>query len=72
MKSRGKHAPQSLKLKLKLDIAAFISFNHNEIGVKLIQESLLENILANPAPPHSLLRLSNPLPVDITRVSLGA
>ena len=51
MKSRGKHAPQSLKLKLKLDIAAFISFNHNEIGVKLIQESLLENILANPAPP---------------------
>ena len=62
-----------LKLTLKLKIAAFISyFNRNGIGVKLIQESLLENILANPAPPHSLLRLSNPLPVDITRVSLGA
>ena len=40
----------TLALKLKLDIAAFISFNHNEIGVKLTQESLLENILANPAP----------------------
>ena len=51
MKSRGKHAPQSLKLTLALDIAAFISFKYNEIGVKLIQESLLENILANPAPP---------------------
>ena len=51
MKSRGKHAPQSLKLTLKLDIAAFISYlNRNEIGVKLTQESLLENILANPAP----------------------
>ena len=51
MKSRGKHAPQSLKLTLKLDIAAFISFNRNEIGVKLTQESLLEKILANPAHP---------------------
>ena len=40
-----------MKLTLKLDIAAFISYlNHNEIGVKLTQESLLENILANPAP----------------------
>ena len=49
MKSRGKHAPQSLKL--TLEIAAFISYlNRNEIGVKLTQESLLENILANPAP----------------------
>ena len=51
MKSRGKHAPQSLKLTLKLKLAAFISYlNRNEIGVKLTQESLLENILANPAP----------------------
>ena len=51
MKSRGKHAPQSLKLTLKLILAAFISYlNRNEIGVKLTQESLLENILANPAP----------------------
>ena len=53
MKSRGKHAPQSLNLTLKLDVAAFISYlrsNRNEIGVKLTQESLLENILANPAP----------------------
>ena len=43
-------APQSLKLTLTLETATFISFNHNEIGVKLTQESLLENILANPAP----------------------
>ena len=35
----------------ELKIAAFISYlNRNEIGVKLTQESLLENILANPAP----------------------
>ena len=42
----------TLTMKLKLDIAAFITIviNRNEIGVKLIQESLLENILANPAP----------------------
>ena len=37
--------------RLKLKLAAFISYlNRNEIGVKLTQESLLENILANPAP----------------------
>ena len=64
MKSRGKHAPQSLKLTLKLDIAAFISYlNRNEIGVKLIQESLLENILANnPAPPHFSSEAKQPPP----------
>ena len=53
---RGRHAPQSLKLKLKLkmEIATSLVINHTEIGVKLIKESLLENILANLAPPQLL------------------